>query len=57
LVLESRASCPSEYEAIRSIAAKLGVVWPESLRGWVRQAEVDGGVRVVRTAEETAEIG
>jgi transposase len=56
LVLESRATYPSEYEAIRSIAANLGIVSPESLRKWVRQAEVDGGVRVGKTTEEIAEI-
>ena len=54
--LESRADYPSEYEAIRSIAGKLGITSPESWRKWVRQAEVDGGVRVGKTSEEIAEI-
>jgi transposase len=56
MVVESRADYPSEYEAIRSIAGKLGITSPESLRKWVRQAEVDGGVRAGRTTEEIAEI-
>jgi transposase len=56
MVLESRADYASEYEAIRSIAGKLGITSPESLRKWVRQAEVDGGVRVGKTTEEIAEI-
>jgi transposase len=56
LVLESRADYSSEYEAIRSIAAKLGITSPESLRKWVRRAEVDGGVRPGKTSEEIAEI-
>jgi len=56
MVLESRADYPSEYEAIRSVASKLGVASPESLRKWVRQAEVDGGVRPGKTTDEIAEI-
>lgn len=56
LVLESKGDYPSEFEAIRSIAAKLGIGSAETLRKWVRRAEVDGGVRVGRTSEEIAEI-
>jgi transposase len=56
LVVESKADYGSEYEAIRSIAAKLGITSPESLRKWLRQAEVDGGVRPGKTSEEIAEI-
>ena len=56
MVLESRADYPSEYEAIRSIAAKLGITSPESLRKWVRRAEVDDGARPGKTSEEIAEI-
>src|SRR4051794_3515548 len=55
MVLESRADYPSEYEAIRSIATKLGITSPESLRKWVRRAEVDGA-RLGKTTEEIAEI-
>ena len=56
LVVESRAEYPSEFAAIRSIASKLGVTSPESLRKWVRQAEVDGGARPGKTTDEIAEI-
>lgn len=56
MVLESKAGYGSEYEAIRSISSKLGITSPESLRKWLRQAEVDGGVRPGRTTEEIAEI-
>src|SRR4051812_50012929 len=54
MALESRADYPSEYEAIRSIAAKLGITSPESLRKWVRRAEIDGGARPGKTTEENA---
>jgi transposase len=56
MVVESKADYGSEYEAIRSIAAKLGITSPESLRKWLRRAEVDGGVRPGKTTEEIAEI-
>ncbi|GAA2085871.1 transposase [Aeromicrobium halocynthiae] len=56
LVIESRADYDSEYAAIKSISAKLGITSPESLRKWLRQAEVDGGVRPGKTSEDIAEI-
>jgi len=56
MVVESRADYPTEFEAIRSIAGKLGIGSPETLRKWVRQAEVDGGVRAGKTSAEIAEI-
>lgn len=56
LVIESKEQYPSEFEAIRSIAAKLGIGSPETLRKWVRRAEIDGGTRPGRTSEEIAEI-
>jgi transposase len=43
LMAEQRDQYQSEYEAIRSISAKLGITTPETLRTWVRQAEVDAG--------------
>ncbi len=56
MVLESKTDYPSEFEALRSIAGKLGIGSPETLRKWVRRAEIDGGVRVGKTSEEIAEI-
>jgi transposase len=56
LVAEHRGEYETEYAAIRSIAAKLGVATPESLRKWVRQAEVDSGQRPGVSSEESAEI-
>ena len=56
LVLESKSDYPSEFETIRSIAGKLGIGSPETLRKWVRRAEIDGGQRPGKTSEEIAEI-
>jgi transposase len=47
---------PSEFVAIRSIAARLGIGSPETLRKWVRRAEIDGGIRPGKTTAELAEI-
>ena len=52
LVVESKGEYPSEFEAIRSIAAKLGIGSPETLRKWVRRAEIDGGQRPGKTSDE-----
>jgi transposase len=56
LVLETKDQYTTEYAAIRSIAAKLGIATPETLRTWVRQAEVDAGARPGVTSEESAQI-
>jgi transposase len=56
LVVEQRGQYETEYEAIRSIAAKLGIGSAESLRKWVRQAEIDGGQRLGVSSEESAEL-
>jgi transposase len=56
LVAEQRDQYQSEYEAIRSIAAKLGISTPETLRKWVRQTEIDSGRRSGTTSEESAEL-
>jgi transposase len=56
LVAEHRDQYETEYAAIRSIAAKLGIATPESLRKWIRQAEVDTGQRPGVSSEESAEI-
>jgi transposase len=56
LVFESKDDFPSEYEAIRTIAARLGIGSTETLRKWVRRAEVDGGTRPGKTSSELAEI-
>jgi transposase len=56
LVIEHRGGYETEYAAIRSIAAKLGIATPETLRQWVRKAEVDSGQRPGVSSEESAEI-
>lgn len=56
LVAEQRGQYESEYEAIRSIAAKLGIGSAESLRKWVRRAEIDAGGRPGVSSDESAEL-
>ena len=56
LVFDTKHEYGSEFEAITSIAKKLKIGSPETLRKWVRQSEVDGGTRPGRTSEELTEI-
>ena len=51
MVFEHRREYPSEWAAIRSLAEKFGTT-PETLRLWVRRAEVDGGKRPGITSED-----
>lgn len=56
MVAEVRGEYDTEFAAIRSVARRLGVGSAETLRKWVRQAEVDAGQRPGTTREEAAEI-
>jgi transposase len=56
LVVESREDYDSEWTAIVSVAKKLGIGSSETLRKWVRKAEVDAGQRPGVTTQEAAEI-
>jgi transposase len=56
MVQESKADYGSEFEAIRSIAAKLGIGSSETLRKWVRRAQVDAGERPGMSTEESEQI-
>ena len=51
MVQEHRGEYASEWEAIRSIAEKIGCS-AEALRTWVRRAQIDSGKRPGLTTEE-----
>ena len=55
LVLEHQGEHGSQWQAIQSIAGKVGCT-PESLRRWVRQAEKDGGRRPGLTTTELQRV-
>ncbi|MET4702356.1 transposase [Constrictibacter sp. MBR-5] len=55
MVFEHRGEHVSEWAAISSIASKIGCT-AETLRGWVRQAERDQGVRAGPTSEDRERI-
>jgi transposase len=55
LVLEHRDEYETKWAAITSIAEKFGCS-AETLRGWVRQAEVDGGARPGTSTAEAERI-
>jgi transposase len=55
MVFEHGDEYPSQWKAIQSIAEKLDI-HKESLRVWVRRAEVDGGQRPGLTTDERARM-
>jgi transposase len=55
LVREHRAEYSSTTAAAAAVARQLGV-GKESVRRWVVQADIDGGLRPGTTSEESAEI-
>jgi transposase len=57
MVADVRSEYDTEFAAITSVAKQLGVGSAETLRKWVRQAEIDAGKRRGTTREEAAEIG
>jgi transposase len=56
MVAEVRPDYPSDWPAIVAVAGRLGIGSAETLRKWVRQAEVNAGQRPGVTSEESAEI-
>jgi transposase len=55
MVIENEGDYASQWEAIRSIAEKIGCS-PESLRKWLRRTEVDSGSRSGVTSDERARV-
>ena len=55
LVLETQSDDGSQWESIVSISEKVGVS-AESLRRWVRQAEVDAGRRAGTTSADVESL-
>jgi len=51
MVHEGRKEYPSQWQAVASIAGKLGM-HPVTLHEWVKQAAVDAGQRAGLTTEE-----
>ena len=56
MVAEIRAEHDSEWAAITQVSRLLGVGSAETVRKWVRQAEIDVGSRPGATTEEAAKV-
>lgn len=56
MVAEIAPQYGSQWAAITAVADKLGVGAPETVRTWVRRAEVDAGKRPGVTTEEAEEL-
>jgi transposase len=56
MVAEVRPEYPSDWPAICAVASRLGIGSAETLRKWVRQAEVDAGQRRGVSSDDSAEL-
>jgi len=55
MAMDARKDPESARGAIKRVADQLGV-HPEALRTWVRQAEIDGGLRPGTTTDDATRI-
>lgn len=55
MALDARRDPATSTGAIKRIADQLGI-HPEALRTWVRQAEIDGGLRPGTSTDDAARI-
>ncbi len=55
MAVELRRDPAAKSGAIRRVAEQLGM-HPETLRNWVRQAEIDGGVRPGTTTDDAKRL-
>ena len=55
MAVELRQDPATKPGAIKRVADQLGM-HPETLRNWVRQAEIDGGVRPGTTTDDTKRL-
>jgi transposase len=56
MVAEIRDEHESEWAAMTRVSELLGVETPETVRKWVRRAEIDAGARAGTTTEDSAEV-
>jgi transposase len=56
MVAEARPNYPTEWAAMKAVAAKPGIGAAETVRTWVRKSQVDAGQLPGVSSDEAAEI-